>query len=106
MIPVGERHQGYAREVAEKLRARGLRVHVDERSEKMGYRIREAQVQKVPYMLVVGDKEVAARNLSVRHRQAGDLGPAEVEAFGTRIARLAAERAIQEESAPSSGGVS
>ena len=105
VVPVAERHQDYARQVAEKLRGRGLRVHVDDRSEKMGYKIREAQVQKVPYMLVVGDKEVGAGTVSVRHRQAGDLGPAEVETFGAKVARLAAERALQEEPA-SPGGVS
>ena len=78
VIPVAERHQEYAHAVAEKLRAPGVRVQVDDRSEKMGYKIREAQVQKIPYMLVVGDKEVAAGNVSVRHRHAGDLGPADV----------------------------
>jgi len=78
---------------------------VDDRSEKMGYKIREAQVQKVPYMLVVGDKEVEAGNVSVRHRQKGDLGPADVETLGRRIAQLSAERALVEESA-SAGGVS
>jgi threonyl-tRNA synthetase len=91
--------------VADKLRAKGLRVQLDDRSEKMGYKIREAQVQKVPYMLVVGDKEAAAGNVSVRHRQKGDLGPADVEALGRKIAQLSTERALQEESA-SSGGVS
>src|SRR6266446_2585075 len=105
VIPVAERHQEYGQGVADKLRAKGLRVHVDDRSEKMGYKIREAQVQKVPYMLVVGDKEAAAGNVSVRHRQKGDLGPADVEALGRKIAQLSTERALQEESA-SSGGVS
>ncbi|HSB61752.1 MAG TPA: His/Gly/Thr/Pro-type tRNA ligase C-terminal domain-containing protein, partial [Vicinamibacteria bacterium] len=105
VVPVAERHQEYGRRVAEALRARGVRVGVDERSEKMGYKIREAQLQKVPYMLVVGDKEVAAGNVSVRHRQAGDLGPADVEALGARIARLSAERTLNEEPA-SPGGVS
>ena len=93
-----------SREVAEKLRTRGLRVHVDDRSEKMNYKIREAQVQKVPYMLVVGDKEIAARGVSVRHRQAGDLGPMDVEDLGAKIARLAAERALVEESPPPTAG--
>jgi threonyl-tRNA synthetase len=105
VIPVAERHQEYGQAVAEKLRAQGVRVQVDDRSEKLGYKIREAQVQKVPYMLVVGDKEVEAANVSVRHRHAGDLGPAEVPALGARIARLAKERALQEESALP-GGVS
>src|SRR5712691_7068461 len=105
VIPVAERHREYGQGVADKLRAKGLRVQVDDRSEKMGYKIREAQVQKVPYMLVVGDKEAAAGNVSVRHRQKGDLGPADVEALGRKIAQLSTERALQEESA-SSGGVS
>jgi threonyl-tRNA synthetase len=106
VVPVTERHQGYAREVGEALRARGVRVHVDDRNEKLGYRIREAQVQKVPYMLVVGDKEVEARNVSVRHRQAGDLGPQDAAAFAERVVRLSAERATHEETAaPGAGGV-
>ncbi len=51
-----------------------MRVEVDDRNEKLGYKIRDAQVTKIPYMLVVGDKEVAAGTVSLRHRQAGDLG--------------------------------
>ena len=107
IIPVGEKHQEYARSVAEKLRARGVRVHVDDRAEKMNYKIREAQVQKVPYMLVVGDKEVEAKNASVRHRQAGDLGPMAVDAVAEKIARLAASRSTSEEApaaVPAGGG--
>jgi len=106
VIPVAERHQEYAGQVAAKLRAQGLRVEIDDRSEKMGYKIREAQLQKVPYMLVVGDKEVAAGTVSLRHRQAGDLGVTAAESLGTRIAKLAAERAPVEEAQPVlSGGV-
>jgi threonyl-tRNA synthetase len=104
---VTEKHQAYAREVGEELRRLGVRVHVDDRSEKLGYRIREAQVQKVPYMLVVGDKEVAAKSVSVRHRHAGDLGPQRVGELGARLSRLATERVNQEEArTPSAGGVS
>jgi threonyl-tRNA synthetase len=108
VIPVAERHQDYGRKVGETLRARGVRVHVDDRSEKMNYKIREAQVQKVPYMLVVGDREVEAGNASVRHRQAGDLGPMAVEAVADKIARLAAARSTSEEATPAgpAGGVS
>jgi threonyl-tRNA synthetase len=107
VIPVTEKHQAYARELGDTLRKRGVRVHVDDRNEKLGYRIREAQVQKVPYMLVVGDKEVEAKNVSVRHRHAGDLGPQDVEAFATRVVALTRERANREEDkAPSGGGVS
>jgi len=92
--------------VAGELRRNGLRVHVDDRNEKLGYRIREAQVQKVPYMLVVGDKEVDSRTVSVRHRHAGDLGAQAIAAFGERVSRLAAERASVEETPQSAGGVS
>jgi threonyl-tRNA synthetase len=108
VIPVAERHQAYGRAVAEALKARGVRVSVDDRSEKMNYKIREAQVQKVPYMLVVGDREAEARTVSVRHRHAGDLGAMSLEDLAAKIARLAAERAVVEEQpqpAPA-GGVS
>jgi threonyl-tRNA synthetase len=108
VIPVAERHQEYGRTVAQALKARGVRVSVDDRSEKMNYKIREAQVQKVPYMLVVGDREAEAHTVSVRHRQAGDLGAMSPEDLAAKIARLAAERAVVEEQpqpAPA-GGVS
>ena len=107
VIPVAERHQEYARSVADTLKARGVRVTVDERAEKMNYKIREAQVQKVPYMLVVGDKEVEAKNASVRHRQAGDLGPMAIETVAEKITRLAASRSTSEEApaaVPAGGG--
>ena len=106
VIPVAERHQDYGRSVAERLRALGLRVSVDDRSEKMGYKIREAQVQKVPYMLVVGDKEVAAGTVAVRHRSAGDLGAKDPAELGARLARLAAERRTSEDEAVKTGGAS
>ena len=107
VIPVADRHNEYAEKVGATLRARGVRVHVDDRSERLNYRIREAQVQKVPYMLVVGDKEIAGESVSVRHRQAGDLGPMGTEAIAEKIARLASERSNAEEAARSApGGVS
>jgi threonyl-tRNA synthetase len=59
----------------------GLRVEVDDRSEKVNYKIREAQLQKVPYMLVVGDKEVTDRTVAVRSRAKGDLGPRPLDQF-------------------------
>jgi threonyl-tRNA synthetase len=104
VIPVAERHLDFARTVEQRLRAHDVRVHVDDRSERMGYKIREAQVQKVPYMLVVGDKEVESQQVSVRHRQAGDLGARAVDVIGEHIARHAATRAIMEEAVP--GGAS
>ncbi len=74
VIPVGEKHRVYAEEVAETLGGENFRVEVDARDEKLGYRIRYAQVQQVPYMVIVGDKEVQAGTLSVRQRRKGDLG--------------------------------
>ena len=74
LLPIADRHLDYARTVRERLSAAGLRVEVDERQEKIGYKIREAQLQKIPYMLVVGDKEVADGAVSVRSRIGGDHG--------------------------------
>jgi len=105
ILPVAERHHAYARGVAEGLAGRGVRAQVDDRSEKLGYKIREAQLQKVPYMLVVGDKEVEAGSVSLRHRQTGDLGSADLKMLADKIARLAASRAVHEEPA-APGGVS
>jgi threonyl-tRNA synthetase len=108
VIPVAERHTEYAKRVEETLRTKGVRVKLDERSERMNYKIREAQVQKIPYMLVVGDKEVEGGTVAVRHRHAGDLGAQPVEAVGDKIVKLAAERALNEEEAQgtNAGGVS
>jgi threonyl-tRNA synthetase len=104
VIPVAERHQEYARQVADKLKTFGVRVEVDDRNERLNYRIREGQVQKIPYMLVVGDKEVAAGTVSLRHRQAGDLGVTDAESLGAKIAKLVAERANVEELQPATTG--
>jgi threonyl-tRNA synthetase len=110
VVPVAARHHEYARSVAATLRASGIRVEVDDRNEKVGYKVREAQVQKVPYMLVVGDKEAEAGNVSVRHRHAGDLGKMTLtgeEGLVKRILRLVSERATAEEAATGGvGGVS
>ena len=81
VLPIADRHLEYARAVSEQLRAKGLRVEVDERQEKIGYKIREAQLQKIPYMLVVGDREAAESTVSVRSRAQGDLGARPVAAF-------------------------
>jgi threonyl-tRNA synthetase len=81
VLPISDRHLDYARGVKEELAAAGLRVELDERQEKIGYKIREAQLLKVPYMLVVGDREAAESAVSVRHRADGDLGAQKVEEF-------------------------
>ncbi|MEN6355740.1 MAG: threonine--tRNA ligase [Armatimonadota bacterium] len=74
VIPIADRHAEYAEKVAAKLKAEGFRVQVDDRNEKTGYKIREAQMQKIPYMLVVGDREAEADAVSVRSRAEGDKG--------------------------------
>lgn len=83
---VAEAYAPYAEEVAEKLRAQGLRVQTDVRPEKIGYKIREAQVGKIPYTLVVGEKEQSETAVSVRRYGQGDLGAMSVEAFGEKLA--------------------
>ena len=81
ILPIADRHAEYAAGVRDSLAAAGLRVELDDRQEKIGYKIREAQLQKVPYMLVVGDREMAEGTVSVRSRAAGDQGPRTVELF-------------------------
>jgi threonyl-tRNA synthetase len=81
VLPISDRHLAYGASVRDQVRASGLRVQLDERQEKIGYKIREAQLQKVPYMLVVGDREAAEGQVSVRARTAGDLGASSVDDF-------------------------
>ena len=81
LLPIADRHTEYAKEVKEKLEAVGMRVELDDRNEKIGYKIREARMQRVPYMLVMGDNEVADGTLSVRSRKEGDLGAKTVDQF-------------------------
>ncbi|MEW5983401.1 MAG: threonine--tRNA ligase [Acidobacteriota bacterium] len=81
VLPIADRHAAYAAGVRDVLARAGLRTELDDRQEKIGYKIREAQLQKVPYMLVVGDKELADGTVSVRSRAEGDQGPRSVDAF-------------------------
>ena len=79
VLPITDKFNDYGREVAAKLEAAGIRVEVDSRNEKIGYKIREAQMQKIPYMLVVGEKEATSQTVSLRKRGEGDLGAVAVE---------------------------
>ena len=81
VLPIADRHADYARSVRDRLAAAGLRAELDERQEKIGYKIREAQLQKIPYMLVTGDRESAESTVAVRSRSGGDLGAKTLEAF-------------------------
>ncbi len=81
ILPIAEAHHTYAKEVKEELEKQGIRVELDDRNEKIGYKIREAQLQKVPYMLVLGDKEIEAKAVGVRSRKEGDIGQMSQEEF-------------------------
>jgi len=87
LIPIADRHLPYIREVAQKLRQAGLRVEVDERGERMNAKIRDAQRQKIPYMLVVGDQEMANGQVALRLRSGENPGPMSIEAFLARARR-------------------
>jgi threonyl-tRNA synthetase len=81
VLPIADRHLHYAAAVRDQLQAAGLRVDLDERQEKVNYKIREAQLQKIPYMLVVGDREADTHTVSVRERAGGDKGSSAIDAF-------------------------
>jgi threonyl-tRNA synthetase len=94
VLPLSEKFLDYGREVAAKLKAAGLRVDTDESNEKLGAKIRTAQLQKVPYMLVVGEKEAAAGTVSVRKRTGGEQAVVPVEDFVAEARRLIASRSL------------
>ena len=82
ILPIADRHLDYAYDVKKQLEAKGMRVELDDRNEKIGYKIREARLQKVPYMLIIGDSEVEKCQVSVRRRgEDGDLGAMNTEEY-------------------------
>ncbi len=95
VLPITDRASEYAEEVAAKLNARGVRVETDLRNEKIGYKIREAQSQKIPYMLVVGDKEAADGTVSVRTRTEGDRGAMAMDDFADKVTEEIRNRSIE-----------
>jgi len=96
ILPITDKQNDYAQEVKRKLEAIGLRIQVDERSEKVNFKIREAQLQKIPYMLVVGAREAEAGKVSVRHRKHGDQGVKSVAEFLGEIQALVGSKAVTE----------
>ena len=92
VLPIADRHLDYARSVRDALKGAGLRADLDERQEKIGYKIREAQLQKIPYMLVVGDREAAEGTVSVRTRAGGDQGASAIAAFVESARREIADK--------------
>ncbi len=85
LVPIADRHLEYAEQVAARLKQEGLRVSVDARNEKTGFKIREAQLQKIPYMLIVGDREAEAGKVAVRQREEGDLGSMPTDDFIAKV---------------------
>ena len=85
LLTIADRHIEYAQKLLEELEQKGIRVELDNREEKIGYKIREAQLQKIPYMLIIGDKEVEENKVSMRSRDKGDLGSIEKEKFIEKI---------------------
>ena len=93
ILPITDRHMDYAKKVAKEMWSQDIRVTVDERNEKIGYKIREAQMQKIPYVLVVGDKEMENGTVAVRKRGEGDLGPQATDVFTKQLlAEIAAKK--------------
>lgn len=91
-LPISDKHLAYAKELAKKFKKAGIRAEVDETSEKIGYKIRKAQMEKIPYMAIVGDKEVESNTLGLRDRVKGDLGAKPVDEVLEHIKELMATR--------------
>jgi threonyl-tRNA synthetase len=106
VLPIADRHVPYAAAVRAQVAAAGLRVELDDRQEKIGYKIREAQLQKVPYMLVVGDRESAESRVAVRSRSGGDQGSRTIEEFLTAALEEVKSRGTQPVETPAAGAVS
>ncbi len=94
LMPIADRHNEFTEKVANELKKFGIRADIDSRSEKIGFKIREAQLQKVPYMLVIGDKEVETGNVSIRCRKRGDIGTMSVEEFCAMVKKEIEEKTI------------
>ncbi|MGI6412302.1 MAG: threonine--tRNA ligase [Syntrophomonadaceae bacterium] len=95
VLPITERHHEYAGKVVLELKEKGIRVEMDNRSEKIGYKIREGQLQKIPYLLVLGDREMEEHSVSVRHRKRGDLGSRPLKDFAEEIIKEINERTLE-----------
>ncbi|HHW57739.1 MAG TPA: threonine--tRNA ligase [Clostridia bacterium] len=94
VLPISDKHYAYAQNVYQRLLDHDIRVELDDRNEKIGYRIREAQLQKIPYMLIVGDKEVEQGTVSLRSRKEGDLGATSINEFIEKILKEIATKAL------------
>jgi threonyl-tRNA synthetase len=94
VLPISDKHYAYAQNVYGRLLENDIRAELDDRNEKIGYKIREAQLQKIPYMLIVGDKEVEQGTVSLRSRKEGDLGAISLNEFIEKILKEIATKAL------------
>ena len=94
LLPIGPSQHEYAKGVMNTLKAAGIRCELDDRNEKIGYKIREAQLEKVPYMLVIGEKEAEAGAVAVRSRKNGDMGAVSASEFLANIVKEIAEKSL------------
>ena len=94
ILPITDRQEAYANELCAKMKEAGIRVCVDDRNEKIGYKIREAQMEKVPYMLVVGEKEMEAGQVAVRRRDKGDTGAVSADEFIATVKKDIEEKLV------------
>ena len=94
ILPITDSQLEYAEEIKQKLIEKNIRVKVDDRNEKVGFKIREAEIQKIPYMIIVGEKEVINKNISVRKRKEGDLGQSEIEDFIKKLQKENSEKTL------------
>jgi threonyl-tRNA synthetase len=93
VLPLSGKFEEYAKKVVQQLKDAGIRVHLDDRNEKLQAKIRDAQLEKIPYMLILGGKEAEAGTVSVRHRSKGDLGPRPVDQFIADLRQEVSSRA-------------
>ena len=94
ILPITDSQLEYAEEIKQKLIEKNIRIKVDDRNEKVGFKIREAEIQKIPYMIIVGEKEVINKNISVRKRKEGDLGQSEIEDFIKKLQKENSEKTL------------
>jgi threonyl-tRNA synthetase len=96
VLPITDKQNVYAKQVLKKLTDAGFRAEIDERNEKVNLKIREGQLQKIPYMLVVGDREAQAGQVSVRNRKAGDQGALPLDEFVARLSANVSAKSLSE----------
>jgi threonyl-tRNA synthetase len=95
LLPISDRHNGYARELQEQLVGEGFRVKSDLRNEKVNVKVRKAQLEKIPYMVIIGDKELENKSLAVRNRFEGDLGTFSFEKFLELVKDLRDKKSVR-----------